>query len=66
VVYESISCDACHDPHGSPSYPGLVRFHADVGPNAQGMRLYIKEASSMNCYLNCHGVEHNGQQVQRR
>ncbi len=66
VVYQSISCNACHDPHGSPFYPGLVRFRTDVGPDAHGRLVYIKEKNSMNCYLNCHGVEHNGQSVKRQ
>ncbi len=62
VVSEEISCYACHDSHGSPSAPGLVRFGKDirytnVSPSSSGRFEYDEETG--DCWLSCHGADHN-------
>lgn len=57
-----ISCYTCHDSHGSPEYPGLVRFNKDprigvVDPSSSGRLEYQPGAGA--CYLSCHGVDHD-------
>ncbi|MEQ1571975.1 MAG: cytochrome c3 family protein [Myxococcota bacterium] len=62
VVSARISCYTCHDSHGSPDAPGLVRFNKDarngsVAPSASGRLEYDPEART--CRLSCHGVDHD-------
>lgn len=61
VVTERTSCYACHDSHGSPEEPGLVRFgkdirYTDVRPSLSGRLEYDEETGA--CSLTCHDVEH--------
>lgn len=62
VVAGRISCYTCHDSHGSPDYPGLIRFNKDlrngaVSPSSSGELSYDPETST--CRLSCHGVDHD-------
>lgn len=56
------SCAACHDAHGSRQYPHLINFMlfdrmgvAVVTPSTVQHRL---EYNNGQCYLSCHGVNH--------
>ena len=60
------SCAACHDAHGSRQYPRLINFMltdktgtAVVTPSTVQQRLeYIPTANGGQCYLMCHGWNH--------
>ncbi|GAB4177882.1 MAG: cytochrome c3 family protein [Rhodocyclaceae bacterium] len=60
------SCAACHDAHGSRTSPRLINFMlrdrngiAVVTPSAVQKRMeYIPGAGGGQCYLMCHGVNH--------
>lgn len=56
------SCMTCHDAHGSPTSPYLIRFNEIVvKPNAENKMAYEQigiSARHGKCSLNCHGVEH--------
>ncbi len=60
------SCAACHDAHGSRQYPRLINFMladktgtAVVTPSTVQHRLeYIPTANGGQCYLMCHGSNH--------
>ena len=62
----NVSCAACHDAHGSRQYPHLINFMltdrtgtAVVTPSATQKRLeYIPSATGGQCYLMCHGQNH--------
>lgn len=57
------SCFTCHNSHGSVEYKYLIRFNPlVVKPNAVGKLKFVEKGTyqfSGECYLNCHGVEHN-------
>ncbi len=57
------SCISCHDAHGSTVNPYLIRFDENVvSPNAEGKLEYRAQgvaARRGECFLSCHGVEHN-------
>jgi predicted CXXCH cytochrome family protein len=66
VQEKNISCAVCHDPHGSPQYPGLLNFETTtVFPNSEGKLEYRSVGESGYCYLSCHGKDHNPQQYLR-
>lgn len=60
------SCAACHDPHGSRTSPRLINFMlrdrngvAVVTPSTVQQRIeFIPGAGGGQCYLACHGVNH--------
>lgn len=59
VREEDTPCSVCHDPHGSPQYPGLLNFDLNVvQPNAMGELKYEVRGSRGYCYLECHGKDH--------
>jgi predicted CXXCH cytochrome family protein len=71
VIDNNTSCINCHDPHGSTVYQHLINFQTQT--NASGQQLLItgtethfeptwedKGRYSGTCYLNCHGVVHEG------
>ncbi|MFZ5477449.1 MAG: cytochrome c3 family protein [Myxococcota bacterium] len=63
VVSEKTSCYACHDSHGSPDEPALVRFGKDlrygsVTASSDGRLDY--DPSGQRCWLTCHDVDHVG------
>jgi len=57
------SCYTCHNSHGSPENRYLLRFNRQiVKPTATGQLKFVEKGIyqfSGECYLNCHGVEHN-------
>lgn len=57
------SCFTCHNSHGSPEYKYLISFNkAVVSPNSKGLLKFVEKGNakfSGECYLTCHGVEHN-------
>lgn len=62
VVTGRTSCYGCHDSHGSPDDPGLVRFgkdirYTDVRPSKSGRLEY--DESTGECWLTCHDVDHD-------
>lgn len=62
VVVGEVSCYACHDSHGSPDNPGLIRFGKDirygrVAPSKSGRLQY--DASTGRCWVSCHDVDHD-------
>ena len=55
------SCHTCHDSHGSRHSPHLIEFNPTVvSPTRRGMVRY-RQTKALNgeCYLTCHGVEHD-------
>lgn len=71
VLTARASCGTCHDPHGSAVYPHLINFmvrssnggrdFSITGSEGWGEPLWEDSGRySGTCYLNCHGVEHNG------
>lgn len=60
------SCAACHDSHGSRQYPHLINFQLFdrmgipvVTKSIVQQRLeYIPQANGGQCYLSCHGKNH--------
>ncbi|MBW2451857.1 MAG: cytochrome C [Deltaproteobacteria bacterium] len=59
------SCFTCHDAHGSPQYPHLIKFNTDVVfENLDGKLEYDAAGYSArhgSCMLNCHDVDHGSQ-----
>ena len=66
VVTDQASCAACHDAHGARQQPHLINFMlfdrtatAVVTPSTVQRRLeYIPGAGGGQCYLMCHGHNH--------
>lgn len=63
VAVEQEPCYACHDPHGSVDFVGLLTFRPDgrgpiVGPDTRGQLRYEPDDDMGTCQLACHGVEH--------
>jgi predicted CXXCH cytochrome family protein len=62
---EGASCATCHSAHGSISNRALIRFGEETVVGAvmpsSGGRLSFESTSSGSgqCYLTCHGVDHN-------
>ena len=57
------SCFTCHNSHGSTEYKYLLKFNTlVVSPNSKGILKFVEKGSakfSGECYLYCHGVDHN-------
>ncbi len=57
------SCFTCHNSHGSTDYKYLIKFNRSVvSPNARALLKFVEKGTSKfsgECYLTCHGVEHN-------
>lgn len=57
------SCFTCHNSHGSVDAKYLLQFNKlVVSPNAKGFLKFVEKGNakfSGECYLNCHGVEHD-------
>lgn len=60
---QGTSCSTCHSPHGSTEYRYLIRFNRSVvSPTRDGKLKFVERGTSTfsgECYLTCHGVEHN-------
>lgn len=60
---EGTSCSTCHSPHGSTEYRYLIRFNRSiVSPTREGKLSFVEKGTSSfsgECWLTCHGVEHN-------
>jgi hypothetical protein len=63
---QQTSCAACHDSHGSRQYPHLVNFMlfdrmgipVATRSTVQQRLEYIPQGTGGQCYLNCHGWNH--------
>lgn len=57
------SCFTCHNSHGSVDAKYLLQFNKlVVSPNSKGLLKFVEKGTakfSGECYLSCHGVEHN-------
>jgi len=60
VDSEMTPCSVCHDSHGSPNHPALINFDVDVVlTNSAGRLEFAILGTQGECYLTCHGEEHN-------
>lgn len=63
VAQPGTSCFTCHNSHGSVEFKYLLRFNRlVVSPNSKGLLKFVEKGTakfSGECYLTCHGVEHN-------
>lgn len=57
------SCFTCHNSHGSTEYKYLLKFNPSVvSHNSKGLLKFVERGTakfSGECYLSCHGVDHN-------
>ncbi len=57
------SCYTCHNSHGSVEFKYLLMFNKSVvSPTSKGLLKFVEKGTakfSGECYLTCHGVEHN-------
>lgn len=57
------SCFTCHNSHGSTEYKYLIKFNQNViSPSSKGVLKFVEKGTakfSGECYLTCHGVDHN-------
>ncbi len=59
VVELKAPCSACHSGHGSEQ-PHLVEFDTSiVQPNGKGMRAFLPQGGGGQCFLSCHGSNHD-------
>jgi hypothetical protein len=60
---QGTSCYTCHNSHGSVENKYLIKFNtAVVSPSSSGYLKFVEKGSakfSGECYLSCHGVDHN-------
>jgi predicted CXXCH cytochrome family protein len=61
IVEERASCHACHNAHGSPFNKHLIFFDDEiVSPSSSGRLEFVDLGEqSGQCYLTCHGKDHN-------
>ena len=60
VQVQNSPCFVCHDPHGSPSYVGLLNFDQNiVFPSGTGELRFEIIGNTGYCYLTCHGSDHD-------
>lgn len=65
VVIERTSCFTCHNSHGSELSTHLIRFQEDIDPlrvqpSSSGRLEFVDLGRfSGECYLTCHGADHN-------
>lgn len=56
----SMSCASCHDPHGSPDQPGLLRLDRPWVEPYEGVKRVERSAlDEGTCTLKCHGHVHD-------
>ena len=71
VVIARTSCFTCHSSHGSELSPHLIRFREDIDPlriqpSSSGRLEFIDRGRySGECYLTCHGIDHDPKSYQR-
>ncbi|MDP2360804.1 MAG: cytochrome c3 family protein [bacterium] len=59
ILQGGYSCAACHDPHGSPDQPGLLRLDKPwIAPLNGVLKVERSSLSLGNCTLSCHGHPH--------
>jgi len=60
IAGENTSCNTCHDPHGS-GFARLINFNTAVVSASGSGRLEFNSTGTFSgeCYLNCHGKNHN-------
>jgi predicted CXXCH cytochrome family protein len=65
IVSANTSCRTCHNPHGSLRNARLIDFESNrstIKPASSGRLEYISYGPRAGeCYLNCHGKEHDPQ-----
>lgn len=56
----STPCNICHDPHASEQQERLMNFDVSVvAPSGSGRIEYNATVNGGECYLNCHGRDHD-------
>ena len=71
IVIERTSCFTCHSSHGSELSPHLMRFQEDIDPlriqpSSSGRLEFVERGRfSGECFLTCHGADHNPKSYQR-
>jgi predicted CXXCH cytochrome family protein len=64
IVFAGASCKTCHSAHGSNRNARLISFNSSVVKQSRsGMLQYVSTGKDADCYLSCHGAEHNGNNV---
>jgi predicted CXXCH cytochrome family protein len=58
VVTRTTACTTCHDPHGVAAVPRLINFNTTYVTASSGGQLRF-DAVARQCFLTCHGVDHN-------
>jgi hypothetical protein len=62
-INSGTSCYTCHNSHGSNDAKYLIKFNKYVvQPNSRGLLKFVEKGSakfSGECYLTCHGIDHN-------
>ncbi|SNB45274.1 cytochrome c3 family protein [Geobacter sp. DSM 9736] len=63
ITAAGTSCHTCHDSHGSTENKYLIKFNPEVvSTNSAGLLKYVSKGVGSfrgECYLTCHGVNHN-------
>lgn len=68
VVQVGTSCFSCHDSHGNEKYSHLIKYTEEVDPfriqfsSSGRLEFFDTGRFSGECYLTCHGEDHNPKQ----
>ena len=61
-----VSCNICHDPHGSVRFDRLINYNVNTGApagpvsaNAAGNLYFATDGDVTQCNLACHGMQHD-------
>ncbi len=72
IVLVKTSCFTCHHSHGSQRSTHLIKFNEDTDPfviqssSSGRLDFFDNGKFSGECYLTCHGINHNPKQYDRR